>query len=245
LAHWIFHFSFQKVENFIVLGNTFRDKLARMGCSDASRFWVERTVADTSYVDDFSILARFHIRDSLRILFLSRIVASKGADVAVEAVRLATARLPDCDIELVMAGDGPELAKLKSRVARQSISNIHFVGSVTGVEKKNVLFDADVFLFPTVSEGMPNVILEAMLYGLPILSRPVGAIPEVVEHMTNGFLTDEGDASVFAEWIVTLATNPRLRHQMAKANHEKALKLYSSDTVRNRILRILDEVLEA
>jgi glycosyltransferase involved in cell wall biosynthesis len=216
-----------------------------MGCSDASRFWVETTVADTSYLNDFSIHMRLTERDSLRILFLSRIVASKGADIAIEAFRLARTRLPGCPMELIMAGDGPQLEELKSLVRRKCIEGVHFTGTVTGEEKKKVLFDADVLLLPSMSEGMPLVVLEAMLYGLPILSRSVGAIPDVVEHMKNGFITEYSDPEVFADWIVTLAEDPELRRRIAKMNHEKALKLYSSDTVRNRILRILDEVLEA
>jgi len=180
---------------------------------------------------------------SLCVLFLSRIVASKGADIAVQAFRLACAKLPDFSMELILAGDGPDLKQLKSLVRRESVKGVRFTGPVVGTQKKQVLFDADVLLFPTMSEGMPIVVLEAMLYGLPIISRAVGAIPDVVEHLKNGFLTDRCDPEVFSDWIVTLATDRDLRRQISVANHEKALRLYTSDIVRGRVLKILDEAL--
>jgi glycosyltransferase involved in cell wall biosynthesis len=90
---------------------------------------------------------------------------------------------------------------------------------------------------------MPNVILEAMLYGMPILATAMGAVPEIVVHGTNGFVSDTPDPNVFADWIIRLATDAELRTSMARTNHEQASRLYTSQRVRVRMRAIIDACL--
>lgn len=244
LARFLYRRSFMRVRHFVVLGAIFEKKLVQMGCSRESQFWIESTVADASFLSDFSIESRSEQREPIRILFLSRMVASKGATIALRAFRLASERLPDLSMELIMAGDGADLATLRSLVKTEDISNVRFTGTVSGALKKRVLFDADMLLFPTMhAEGMPNVVLEAMLYGLPIITRAVGAIPDIVKEGRNGYVTDATDPEVFADKIALLARDRELRYRIAFENHEKAVRCYSSDVVRERILRIVDSVL--
>jgi glycosyltransferase involved in cell wall biosynthesis len=244
IANAVFKATYQRVKHFIVLGSIFQEKLVRLGCSPESRFWLESTVADDSYLPDFSIERRLqHVRP-LRIVFLSRLVASKGANLAIEAFRIARRTVPGLAIDLTVAGDGPDFGALKSRVSEERIDDVRVIGPVTGESKKDLLLNSDVLLFPTsYGEGMPNVILEAMLYGLCILTRDVGAIREAVQHEENGFVTTASDPAVFAQWIVRLATDTHLRQTMALANHRKALRLYTATAVRARLTAIFDELL--
>lgn len=243
-ARALFRASFARMHHFIVLGELFKRKLAQLIGRDDCRFWVETTVADSSFLADFSLASRRETGGPLKILFLSRIVRSKGAALALQAFKLAQTRLAPGSIELIVAGDGPDLEELRAVTSAEGIANVRFPGMVSGAGKKQVLMESQVFLFPTThGEGLPNAVLEAMLYGMPVLSRRVGGIPEVVEHGTNGFLTDSCDPCVFADWIVELATHQQLRVAMAVANHDKARQLYISDAVRARFSRILDELL--
>jgi glycosyltransferase involved in cell wall biosynthesis len=244
IANAVFKVTYQRVKHFIVLGDIFREKLLRLGCSPDSSFWIESTVADDSYLSDFSIKRRLHHAAPLRIVFLSRLVASKGARLAIEAFRIARQTVPSAAIDLTIAGDGPDYNALRSLVSNERDTGIHVIGPVTGESKKDLLLTSDVLLFPTAyGEGMPNVILESMLYGLCILTRDVGAIRDAVQHEENGFVTGESDPAIFAEWIVRLATDTQLRHTMALANHRKALRLYTATAVRNRLKKIFDELL--
>jgi len=88
---------------------------------------------------------------------------------------------------------------------------------------------------------LPNVVLEAMLYGMPILSRPVGGLPDVIEQGVNGFLTDTLDPVVFARWLVQLARDRELRHRISHANHCKALASFTRDQVRAHFVRIVED----
>lgn len=236
--------TYGRVRNFVVLGSTFRQRLIGLGCSPESRFWIESTVADDSYLPEFSIERRMSESRPMRILFMSRLVPSKGPMVAIQAFDLAQRRLPQASLELVVAGDGPESNALQDFVQAEAIPNVRFVGSVSGTAKKEVLLGSDMFIFPTsYGEGMPNVVLEAMLYGMPVLARDIGAIRDAVEHQKNGFLTTRTDPHLFADWIVLLATDRALYRHMALANHLKALQLYTAATVRSRLKSIFAEIM--
>ena len=80
----LFRQSFARVRDFVVLGRTFQQRLLKMGCCPQSRVWIETTVADSSYLDAFAISDRLHARVPLRILFISRLVPSKGAAIAIQ-----------------------------------------------------------------------------------------------------------------------------------------------------------------
>ena len=66
------------------------------------------------------------------------------------------------------------------KLTDKEIDNIEFLGHVNAETKKKALFQSHIMIFPTFTEGLPNVILEGMLYGMPIISRATGGIPEVV-----------------------------------------------------------------
>lgn len=241
---FIFRRSFARVRHFVVLGQMFKDRLLAMGCSNQSRFWIETTVADSSYLNRFAISDRLKDSAPLRVLFISRVVPSKGPGIALAAFDLAQRQLPDIPMELIVAGDGPALGELKAFVRARRIEHVIFTGAVHGDDKMDVILRSQILLFPTMhDEGLPNVVLEAMLYGMPVLARLTGSIGDVIEDGVNGFLTERTDPEIFAEWLVKLASEPSSRHAMAIANHRKALRHYASAEVRQRLLRILDGML--
>lgn len=244
LAGATFNLSFRDVQDFIVLGRTFRQKLLQMGCDPSARFWLETTVADDADLCPSDLQRRLEGDGSLKLLFMSRLVASKGALLALQAYQIFRAAMPAIQATLRVAGDGPEMGTLRQFVADQRVPDVDFTGPVTGATKRKVLLDSDVLLFPTChGEGMPNVILESMMYGLPVLSRSVGAIPDVIEHEQNGFLTSSTDPQLFADWITRLALDTPLRRRISFANHEKARRQFSTTAVRRRILHLIDEIL--
>ncbi len=244
-AQRIFRASFRKVENFIVLGRVFREKLLQLGVNASSRFWIESTVANDDQLSAFSLERKLADTKPLRVLFMARLVASKGAEVAIDAFAMAQEQLPEVELELIMAGDGPERDRLMRRVHAQGIRDVHFPGVVRGAERDRLLASSHVFLFPTMhGEGMPNVVLEAMLYGMAIVTRRVGGVPDVVTDGENGFLTDETGPAYFAGYLRQLATDSPLRERMAATNHARACDLYTSARVRARIVGIIDSLLD-
>ncbi len=241
LLRQLFSRTLARSRQFVVLGRVFVDKLKALGCSTDSRFWIETTVADSTHFANFSIAGRSRAVDRLRLLFLARVTRPKGPWQALQALQIAQRRRPDLALELVIAGPGPELPKLRAHIESCGIHNVILAGPVRDTAKASLLASSHVLLHPTASdEGLPNVILEAMLYGLPVLTTAIGAIPEVIVHMKNGFVAESPDPEIFADWIIELATNTNLRYSMALANHDEAMRSYTDQAVRARFKQIIN-----
>ena len=243
---WLFNHSYRRCLHYIVLGQSFRDKLLKLGVNGLStQFWIESTVADSTYLNDFSISKKFSsFEEEIKILFISRIVKSKGTFTAIEAFDILRRANPYLKIKLVIAGDGNELLAAKELVRQNSIESVEFLGLVKGEQKKDVLLSSHILLFPTeYGEGLPNCILEAMLYGMPVISRYNGAISDVVTHEENGFLTDSVDPVVFSDFLQRLTDDTELYQKIAINNHLKAIQSFTKEKVKNRILDIYSELL--
>jgi glycosyltransferase involved in cell wall biosynthesis len=245
LPKTLFSASFARSRYFVVLGTTFKNKLLELHCRPDAHYWIETTVADSSGLDRFAIASRMGRLKTLRVLFLARLTRTKGSWEALKAFELAQTSRPDLSLELTLAGPGPELHGLRAQVAADGVRNVSLPGPVRGEAKTALLLNSHVLLHPTYSdEGMPNTILEAMLYGMPILTTATGAIPEVIMHGVNGFVSNTPAPEQFAGWIIELATNDALRERMARANHELAMQRYVDSCVRTRVKAIIDQCLK-
>lgn len=143
--------------------------------------------------------------------------------------------LLDLEFTLTLVGDGPELERCKQFVSDNQIRNITFTGYVSGKNKHDCFVSSDILFFPSLSEGLPCVIMEAMLYGLSIVTRPVGAIPDWVKHNVNGWLSDSLDPVVFAEGILYLLSQVDIMHEMKTINQETARQNFTPVRISNKI----------
>ncbi len=158
----------------------------------------------------------------LRIVTIGRLVEKKGFPDLLRALgRLkASGRRITCQVY----GDGPlsgPLTELRDELGLGE--TVHFAGERSREAIISALHEADVFvLTPTVTEdgdrdGIPNVLVEAMACGLPVVSTSAGGIGELVAHGVNGFLTAPGDVADIETQISRLADSPALRQQMGAA----------------------------
>lgn len=107
------------------------------------------------------------------ILFVGRIVKEKGIFELIEAFRLI--KEEKIDLSLTIVGIGPD-----QKYIDKKITGLEFKGKSYKTDK--FYNNADLFVFPSYNEGLPNVVLEAMSYGIPVISTPVGALPEIFEN---------------------------------------------------------------
>jgi len=101
--------------------------------------------------------------------------------------------------------------------------------------------DADIFVFPTLSEGFSMALLEAMATALPVVATPVGAAPEILDSDINGMLVPVRDAEALSESIKRLVDDKNLRERLGREAQAKAAE-YETANVNNRLLSILREV---
>lgn len=156
----------------------------------------------------------------------------KGHEVLLQAVAL-TKGAPS-KFSLVMVGDGPLREHLEQRAAQLEIaSRVHFVGRLSAGESVRAELDrADVFVLPSLTEGMPRALLEAMARGLPCVASNVGGIPEV---LPPDALISAGDAKGLAHQLVSLSSNPEWLSAMSRLNLQKAAEYKDTVLMKKRI----------
>ncbi len=168
------------------------------------------------------------------VLFLSRLLKAKGIYVAIEAHRLARKEQPG--ITLIIAGDGPELESAQAYVAAERVEGVRFTGFVRGAAREELYRSADIFLLPTQhGEGMPNTVIEAMAYGVPVITRPVGGLNDFFTNGVMGYVTESCEPEVFAKLIGKLASEPDLRRRIGEYNRSYAEQHFRASSVAARL----------
>ena len=156
----------------------------------------------------------------------------KGVYIAIDAFAACRRALPGRRMSLHIAGSGPELRFAREYVAAKNLPDVVFEGEVSGLRKAELLKTCHVMLFPTFhGEGLPNCVLEGMLFGLAIVTRGIAGIPEVVKHRVNGFLSDSLDADEFAAMLITLVQDAKTLRGMALENRAIAQRRFTPETV--------------
>jgi glycosyltransferase involved in cell wall biosynthesis len=123
--------------------------------------------------------------------------------------------------KLNIGGNG-ETEKVLTFIEQNGISDIvEFYGWVSGDEKVKLLNESDVYILPSYYEGLPISILEAMSYRMPIISTPVGGIPEIVDE-SNGVLVEPGNTKQISEAINTFLNNKDRLQTMGENSYKKA-----------------------
>ena len=182
----LFAKTYCRVDICIVLGTVFKEKLLKLGYKN--KILIETLVVAYKYLKTDNLDKNRKIGNPIRILFLSRIEKLKGIYIAIDTLILLTKK--GYNLELVIAGTGNEIKPVMEYLNDRNIRNIICFGNVSGIEKHNLLKSSDILLFPSFTEGLPLTILEGMAYGLPIVTRPIGGIQDIIINGENGYLTE-------------------------------------------------------
>ncbi len=153
-----------------------------------------------------------------RVTYVGRIRPVKGVSVLVDAwSRVASA----ANARLTIAGDGWEREALTKKAREAGLADsIEFLGEVTDVPA--VLAKTDIYVQPSLQEGLPNAVLEAMAMGLPIVATRVSGNEDVVVHEENGLLVPASDPEALAAALRRLAADPSLAARMGQRSREMA-----------------------
>jgi glycosyltransferase involved in cell wall biosynthesis len=240
---FLFRSVYLRADAFVVLSSRFKASLRDLGY--ARPVYVETTAVPDEvfrHSEGKNTPAGAESK-RLNILFLSRIERAKGIYEAVDAFRLLRAKYPL--VTMTVAGAGSELAAVREYVSVKRTEGIQFAGWLTGPQKQQAFAQADIYLFPTRwPEGMPISVLEAMGYGLPIITRPVGGLRDFFEQGTMGFMTDSRDPEVFASLLEQLVCDERLRSQIGDYNRRYAMNRFRASQAARRLGEIYRAVAE-
>lgn len=177
-----------------------------------------------------------------KIVSVGRLVPKKGFDVLLRAC--ARLKKEGREFRLTIIGDGPERQRLARTAAELTLGkSIYLQGRQPLPEVASALARGDVFALASViaadgdRDGLPNVILEAMAAGLPVVASRLGGIPEAVTDGETGLLVEPGDEEALAEGLGRLLDDPALREKLGEAGRKVVVERFD---VRQNVAKLAE-----
>lgn len=172
----------------------------------------------------------------VRLLFLGRLIPIKGLNILLDA--LATPACRDRNWVLTIAGDG-DRDTYHAQAERLGLADrVSFAGWLGPEQCREHLAAADVLVQPSLFEGLPMAVLEAMAYGLAIVATRVGSVGEAVEDGGSGLLVEPGDAAALAAALERVLTDGDLRAALAASARRRFEDQYDIAAYRGRLLEV-------
>lgn len=164
------------------------------------------------------------------LLCVGRLAPEKGQTLLLDAV--ATLRAQGHPVILRLVGDGPDRAFLEQRAAELGITaNVEFAGWVEQAKLMAIYADTDLFVLPSLAEGIPMVLMEAMAMQIPCVAPNITGIPELIDDGVDGMLFIVADVQDIARKILTLLESPELGRRMGQQARARVIRDY--DAARN------------
>jgi glycosyltransferase involved in cell wall biosynthesis len=226
-----------------LLARDLRDRLA----IPREKITVIPNAVDTAAADSALRLGRQEARASLGLspadmvfLSLSRLHPQKGLFTLLEAFRPVALTHPRG--RLLVAGEGPEREALEERARELGIGpQVTFPGPVSSPWP--LLAAADVFVLPSLYEGMPNALLEAMAASLPVVATSVGAVTEMVDDGEEGIVVPPGDGQALAEALDKLSWSADLRHTMGGRGRRRVEESFRPEVMMEKLGSLYERIL--
>ena len=184
-------------------------------------------------------------RPPYQLLALGRFVPKKGFPILIEACRLLVDQ--GLDFQLTLAGDGPERGRIRKLIERQGLSGrVSLAGWVPYHEVALLMRQTDLIIVPSLiapsgdRDGIPNVILEALLCKVPVVASAVSGIPEVVKEGNTGWPVDQVSPESLAQAVVKVLADPEEARRRAKQGRELVIREFNSMQNSRKLKNLLE-----
>lgn len=222
---------YQKCNMLIALSEEWKEKLAKIVPADK-----------ITVIENYcAIPPKIEEEKKAQILFMGEIGKRKGCfDIP---------RIYSCLMEevqelpfLIMAGDG-EMQEVRELFAREAPeARVVYTGWIRGEDKEKLLRESGIFLFPSYYEGMPMAVLEAMAYGLAIVTTRVGGMEQLIHDGESGYLCSPGNVEQIAGCVAELLGNEQKRKEFGEAARRRAIQEYSLEGHVEKLLKLYGKV---
>tara|TARA_B100001741_G_scaffold283546_1_gene258558 strand:+ start:5313 stop:6368 length:1056 start_codon:yes stop_codon:yes gene_type:complete len=229
------HKNYSKADLILVLANDFKIKLRKWGFTCPVE--LTTTKVDDDLISNFDFTKKVN---SKSILFLARIEKEKGVYIVLDTFK----KLKDkyVDLTLSIVGDGAELNDVKNYIFENCIQDVKVSGRLSGQLLKDEFKNNTIYFFPTFhGEGMPTSILEAMAFGLVVVSRPVGGTKDFFSS-EMGELTESKDPEVYFEILNNYLSNEYLLQEISTFNHNYAKHNFLASSVAKKLESLFEKI---
>jgi glycosyltransferase involved in cell wall biosynthesis len=178
--------------------------------------------------------------DERVVTAIGRLTSQKGYSYLLQSVPLVLQALPET--RFLIAGDGPLRSKLEREAYSLGIgSSVYFLGYRTDVAPLIAL--SDLIVMPSLREGLPNVILEALALAKPVIATAVGGIPEIITHQVSGILIPPRDPVRLAESILQVLTVLALARGLGERGRQEVTERFTVAAMVDRTVTLYRQVL--
>lgn len=230
--------NFERATLIVVLAKEFKEELIKLGIKS------EKICITSTMVESDIYLPKNKTFDQpYTILYCGSMVKYKGPFELLDAIPQVLEH--EKNLSFVFMGEGPELENLKCKIKNMGIEKyVSFTGYKSGEEKYNIFKSSHIFVLPSYTEGFPNVVLEALAAGLPIIATPVGGLKDAIQNEKNGFLIESNPpySRDISSMILKLIKDPSMMVRMSEFNIKEAKEKYDVKVVCKQVERIYDRV---
>ncbi len=181
-------------------------------------------------------------KDKIQILSVGRFNDLKDYDTAIKSfLYLVTQLNVHCEVEYVIIGDGELEKELRAMIDKSQLTNIRIVNNPGDLD--SYYKAADIYFLSSKIEGLPNTIMEAMSYSLPVVSTKVGDVEYLVQDGVNGLLSPKEDYRSLATHLKTLIKDQQLRNKMGAEGNKLLAKNFSTESFLKKNLELINELI--
>jgi len=225
-------------DKIITVSNNNKDILIKLGITKNIIQIIPNGV-NLSLFDTPSITNK--TKKGIDILWIGRMVEVKGLKYLIKAMKKIVEI--HSNTKLILVGDGPIKQNLINLTKELNLeNNINFVGFVSNEEIPKYLNYSDIFVLPSISEGLPVSILEAMAASKPVIVSNIRGIPDLVKDGSNGFLVKPKNPEQLAKKLNYLIEHPKERKRMGIYSRKKVEKKFTWDIVVNKTIAVYNNL---
>lgn len=189
--------------------------------------------ADSTLVREKYALKKGHFL----VAFLGRFSEEKNPFAVIEIAK----KLKNQQIEFFMGGYGPQYPEVAQRIQENFLQEI--IKTPGLVDTIEILSVADVLILPSTLDGRPNIVLEAMAMGVPVIASNVGGLPGIIKHGKTGFLFDSNNLEGFAQTILKLKNDPVMREVIGKTARQFAEEALNDRFMHTKYRHVIEEMI--
>lgn len=237
ISKWIF----RRSDCIIAVSRAVKQHIVNLGVEPSKVKVIPNGVSLKDYIPMQKSSHRSEQCMSKRIVTVGRLIQNKGIHHLIDAAPEVLQRFPST--EFIIVGEGPMRTELESRAKEKCVSHaFRFHGFVPKVS--DILNTNDIFVRPSLTEGMPLAVLEAMACGLPVVATRVAGTPEIVIDHETGILVNVGDVENLAEALMELLGNTELAKKYGVRARELVEKRHSWEGNATMMLNLYKEILD-
>lgn len=225
------------VDSIVVYSDHMTDDL------ELCRFKSKMSVVPRHYIDfqSFRRTKPFEERDNI-IGYIGRLSEEKGVLNFVAAVQLLFEKNMDSNLKILIGGNGPLFPAIEHMLIGSYVNkNVTLVGWISHDELPSYLNMLKLLVLPSYTEGLPNIVIEAMSCGTPVLATPVGGVPDLIEDGVTGFILENNSPETILDGIRHALDSPSIA-EVSKNAEALVNGVYSYEKAVQRYREFIDQL---